>query len=119
VSLYDYGLATYDAADTFHHEDAAGFVRLWGQGVATWSARQQVPSATPGTAAPGSAAPAPAPAPAPAGASAPAEPDAMPAAGSAAPAGSTAGTTAPGDPDAIVLGPADTSLAAPGTGTGS
>ncbi len=41
VSLYDYGLATYDATDTFHHEDAAGFVRLWGQGVATWSARQQ------------------------------------------------------------------------------
>ena len=28
--LYDYGLATYDAADAFHHEDAAGFVRLWG-----------------------------------------------------------------------------------------
>jgi hypothetical protein len=57
VSLYDYGLATYDAADTFRHEDAAGFVRLWGQGVATWSARQQVPSKPPGSAAPGSAAP--------------------------------------------------------------
>jgi argininosuccinate synthase len=71
VSLYDYGLATYEAADTFRHQDAAGFVRLWGQGVATWSARQQVPSANPGTAAPGSAAPASAasepaaPAPAP------------------------------------------------------
>jgi argininosuccinate synthase len=57
VSLYDYGLATYDAADTFRHQDAAGFVRLWGQGVATWSARQQVPSKSPGSAAPGSAAP--------------------------------------------------------------
>jgi len=60
VSLYDYGLATYDAADTFRHQDAAGFVRLWGQGVATWSARQQVPSKSPGSAAPGSAAPDPA-----------------------------------------------------------
>ena len=40
VSLYDYGLATYDATDTFRHEDAAGFVRLWGLGVATWAARQ-------------------------------------------------------------------------------
>ncbi|HXA33427.1 MAG TPA: hypothetical protein VNV87_14315, partial [Acidimicrobiales bacterium] len=57
VSLYDYGLATYEAADTFRHQDAAGFVRLWGQGVATWSARQQVPSKPPGSAAPGSAAP--------------------------------------------------------------
>ena len=25
-----YDLATYDAADTFRHEDSAGFVRLWG-----------------------------------------------------------------------------------------
>ncbi len=40
VALYDHGLATYDAADTFRHEDAEGFVRLWGLGVATWSARQ-------------------------------------------------------------------------------
>ena len=39
-SLYDYGLATYDAADTFRHEDAEGFVRLWGLGVQTWAARQ-------------------------------------------------------------------------------
>jgi argininosuccinate synthase len=38
--LYDYGLATYDAADSFRHEDAAGFVRLWGLGVETWAARQ-------------------------------------------------------------------------------
>ena len=41
VSLYDYGLATYDAADSFRHEDAEGFVRLWGLGVATWSAVQE------------------------------------------------------------------------------
>jgi argininosuccinate synthase len=40
VSLYDHGLATYDASDTFHHADAEGFVRLWGLGVATWAARQ-------------------------------------------------------------------------------
>ncbi len=39
-SLYDYGLATYDAADSFRHEDSAGFVRLWGLGLETWSARQ-------------------------------------------------------------------------------
>ncbi|HUY22238.1 MAG TPA: argininosuccinate synthase [Acidimicrobiales bacterium] len=43
VSLYDHGLATYDAADTFEHADAEGFVRLWGLGVATWAARQGVP----------------------------------------------------------------------------
>jgi argininosuccinate synthase len=39
-SLYDYGLATYDEADAFRHEDAAGFVRLWGLSVETWAARQ-------------------------------------------------------------------------------
>jgi argininosuccinate synthase len=41
VSLYDHGLATYDASDTFRHQDAEGFVRLWGLGVATWSAIQE------------------------------------------------------------------------------
>jgi len=40
VGLYDYGLATYDAADSFRHADAEGFVRLWGLGVQTWAARQ-------------------------------------------------------------------------------
>jgi argininosuccinate synthase len=40
LSLYDYGLATYDAEDVFRHEDSAGFVRLWGLSVETWSARQ-------------------------------------------------------------------------------
>jgi argininosuccinate synthase len=39
-SLYDYGLATYDAADAFRHEDSAGFVRLWGLGIQTWAERQ-------------------------------------------------------------------------------
>jgi argininosuccinate synthase len=41
LSLYDHGLATYDNTDTFRHEDAEGFVRLWGLGVATWSAVQE------------------------------------------------------------------------------
>ena len=36
-SLYDYGLATYDAADSFNHGDAEGFVRLWGLGIQTWA----------------------------------------------------------------------------------
>jgi argininosuccinate synthase len=40
VALYDHGLATYDASDTFRHEDAEGFVRLWGLGLSTWSSRQ-------------------------------------------------------------------------------
>jgi argininosuccinate synthase len=39
-SLYDYGLATYDAADSFNHEDSEGFVRLWGLGIQTWAAKQ-------------------------------------------------------------------------------
>ena len=43
-SLYDYGLATYDAEDRFRHEDSAGFVRLWGLSVETWAARQGVKS---------------------------------------------------------------------------
>ena len=41
TGLYDYGLATYEAADQFHHEDAAGFVRLWGLGIETWARRQR------------------------------------------------------------------------------
>ena len=40
TGLYDYGLATYDAADAFRHEDSAGFVRLWGLSLETWSRRQ-------------------------------------------------------------------------------
>ena len=38
--LYDYDLATYDASDTFRHEDSEGFTRLWGLSVETWSRRQ-------------------------------------------------------------------------------
>ena len=41
--LYDYELATYDAADAFRHEDAAGFVRLWGLGLQTIARRQGPP----------------------------------------------------------------------------
>ncbi len=40
VALYDYGLATYDAADTFRHEDAEGYVRIYGLGITTWASRQ-------------------------------------------------------------------------------
>jgi argininosuccinate synthase len=43
-SLYDYGLATYDAADRFRHADSEGFVQLWGLSVKTWAARQGVKS---------------------------------------------------------------------------
>ena len=43
VGLYDYDLATYEAADRFRHEDAEGFVRLWGLGVETWAAKQAAP----------------------------------------------------------------------------
>jgi argininosuccinate synthase len=42
-SLYDYGLATYDAADSFDHEQAGGFVKLWGLGIETWASRQGGP----------------------------------------------------------------------------
>ncbi|HVM39193.1 MAG TPA: argininosuccinate synthase [Acidimicrobiia bacterium] len=38
--LYDEALATYGADDAFRHEDAAGFVRLWGLGLETWARRQ-------------------------------------------------------------------------------
>ncbi|MGH9067187.1 MAG: argininosuccinate synthase [Acidimicrobiales bacterium] len=40
VSLYDYELATYEAADAFDQSLSEGFVRLWGLGVQTWAARQ-------------------------------------------------------------------------------
>jgi argininosuccinate synthase len=42
--LYDYELATYDAADAFRHEDAAGFVRLWGLGLETVARKQGPPA---------------------------------------------------------------------------
>ncbi len=40
-ALYDYGLATYDAADTFRHQDAEGFVRLWGLPLETVARKRQ------------------------------------------------------------------------------
>jgi argininosuccinate synthase len=43
--LYDYELATYDAADRFRHQDAAGFVRVWGLGLETVARRQGPPGA--------------------------------------------------------------------------
>ena len=42
VGLYDYGLATYDAADAFNHHDAEGFVRIFGLGITTWASRQGI-----------------------------------------------------------------------------
>jgi len=38
--LYDHDLATYDAEDSFRHQDSEGFVRLWGLSAETWSRRQ-------------------------------------------------------------------------------
>ncbi len=38
--LYDHDLATYDADDSFRHQDSEGFVRLWGLSAETWSRRQ-------------------------------------------------------------------------------
>jgi argininosuccinate synthase len=46
-ALYDYGLATYDAEDTFHHADSEGYVKIYGLGVKTWAARQGAKNATP------------------------------------------------------------------------
>ncbi|NTW29499.1 MAG: argininosuccinate synthase [Coriobacteriia bacterium] len=39
-SLYDYNLATYDAADSFDHKAARGFIELWGLPTKVW-ARQR------------------------------------------------------------------------------
>jgi argininosuccinate synthase len=36
-SLYDRGLATYEAGDAFDQSDAAGFVRLWGLPTKQWA----------------------------------------------------------------------------------
>ncbi len=45
-ALYDYGLATYDAADTFRHADSEGYVKIYGLGVKTWAARQGAKNST-------------------------------------------------------------------------
>ena len=39
-SLYRQDLATFGEGMAYDHQDAEGFVRLWGLGVATWSSRQ-------------------------------------------------------------------------------
>lgn len=39
-ALYDHDLATYDAEDAFRHQDAAGFVRLWGLSTEMWAKKQ-------------------------------------------------------------------------------
>jgi argininosuccinate synthase len=46
-ALYDYGLATYAAEDTFEHADSEGYVKIYGLGVKTWAARQGAKNATP------------------------------------------------------------------------
>ncbi|MGH2785946.1 MAG: argininosuccinate synthase [Actinomycetota bacterium] len=38
--LYTHGLATYESGDSFDHEAAAGFVKLWGLPVKVWSEQQ-------------------------------------------------------------------------------
>ncbi|HJR44849.1 MAG TPA: argininosuccinate synthase [Actinomycetota bacterium] len=39
-ALYDHSLATYDEGDSFRHEDAAGFVRLWGLPTKEWAKKR-------------------------------------------------------------------------------
>jgi argininosuccinate synthase len=40
VALYEHDLATYSAADRFRHQDAEGFVRIFGLGIETWATKQ-------------------------------------------------------------------------------
>jgi argininosuccinate synthase len=42
-SLYSHSLATYDAGDAFAHEDAAGFIRLWGLPLREWAKKASSP----------------------------------------------------------------------------
>ena len=46
-ALYDYGLATYEADDTFRHQDSEGYIHIYGLGVKTWAARQGAKNASP------------------------------------------------------------------------
>ena len=48
LALYDEDLATYGDSDSFNHDDAEGFVRLWGLSLKTWAARQKPPEARKG-----------------------------------------------------------------------
>ncbi len=47
-ALYDHGLATYDAGDTFDHRAAEGFIKIWGLPVETVARKKapQRPAAT-------------------------------------------------------------------------
>ncbi|MDO4854851.1 MAG: argininosuccinate synthase [Coriobacteriia bacterium] len=47
-SLYDYGLATYDAADTFDHKAAKGFIDLYSLSLRVWAANRASQDATDG-----------------------------------------------------------------------
>ncbi|MGH2694294.1 MAG: argininosuccinate synthase [Actinomycetota bacterium] len=46
-SLYSRALATYDSGDAFAHEDAAGFVRLWGLPLKEWARKTSSPPPPP------------------------------------------------------------------------
>lgn len=47
-SLYDYGLATYDAADTFNHDSAKGFIDLYGLSNKVWATNRRAMGVTDG-----------------------------------------------------------------------
>ncbi len=47
-SLYDYGLATYDAADTFNHKAAKGFIDLYGLSTKVWAKNRREQGVTDG-----------------------------------------------------------------------
>ena len=47
-SLYDYGLATYDAADTFNHKAAKGFIDLYGLSTKVWAKNRREQDVTDG-----------------------------------------------------------------------
>lgn len=49
-SLYDYGLATYDAADTFNHAAAKGFIDLYGLSTKVWAKNRRAQGVTDGEA---------------------------------------------------------------------
>ena len=47
-SLYDYGLATYDAADTFNHKAAKGVIALYGRSTKVWAKNRREQGVTDG-----------------------------------------------------------------------
>jgi argininosuccinate synthase len=54
VALYEHDLATYTAADRFRHQDAEGFVRIFGLGIETWASKQGASQGRPAEPRPGS-----------------------------------------------------------------